>query len=419
MRPPVGGPAEPTTPPPTPSGTIEIALTNFELAYTVADTRMPDMNQYDELEAATQPFLDNYMMDRFSSQNEAVLLYFRPERVSGRWMIDSPIMVEWKASAFFDPSSTTTPSVETLDLVLSEAFEEEDSLDAYLKVLKRLPANNVFSTTTSLGSEPADSSTTRSTGGGSDGTSAAAIAAAGAAGLTVLAAGVILLKRHRSQDSSGPSFKKLGRGKRFRGDATVAGETYAGETYDGTVSVSAASRYSKDNGFVSVNLNEHNDDYDDSSVSPVWDNGSVAEKGEVDHAEENSSDDSADDSDDNSQDSDIQQSVDGQQQYDHEEGPMRQQDPAGDLLDDEAHYSSNLRSVSSDESAYEQASDSEDEGQGKEYPIDLVDRENAENDDDESVLTTDLDVSSQRPLTMETIEAMLENATESNTPYRD
>lgn len=240
---------------------------------------MPQRQQYDELTKLTDSYLDVYMKARFQNQNEATLVLFETKRITGRWVADQPISVEYVSTAYFDSVFTSLPSKETLDDVLSDAFAEAN-IQPYLDGLKTLPDGNIFRTTTFVKQvEPTNRASTRSGGSTSSNTINNAAIAAGAVGLALLAAGLAIYKKRRQSEDDAYSYsgKALDKNKNLHGDMTVAGETYAGETYDGTVSLGSGSHLSRDEeqGFVSVDLDLHGPAgrYDDSSVTPAWDGG--------------------------------------------------------------------------------------------------------------------------------------------------
>lgn len=234
---------------------------------------MPERQQYDELTDTTNSYLDGYMQDRFDSQTQATLVSFRTERITGRWVADQPIVVQYKSTAFFDPEFDALPTQETLDDVLAGAFAA-GATQPYLDRLALLPLLNVFRTTTSVQQGEVNMAVSRSGGSSSSKSANGAAIAAGAVGLALLAAGLAIYKRRQTEDEDDNysySGKPVDKNKNLHGDMTVAGETYA-ETYDGSVSFGSGSRSSRDeeHGFVSVDL-------DDSSVTPAWDGGSVSE----------------------------------------------------------------------------------------------------------------------------------------------
>lgn len=276
-----------TTPSPTPANSVSIGLSAFEVVYTVGDNTLPQRQQYDELTALTNAYLDAYMKERFQSQTQATLVALVTERKTGRWVADKPITLVYESTAFFDPVFDALPSQATLDTVLSDAFAQ-DNIQPYLDGLASLPTSNIFRTTTSVQfGEPTITASTKSGGSTSSNTTNGAAIAAGAVGIALLAAGLVIYKKRRQSEDDNYSYsgKALHKNKNLHGDMTVAGETYAGETYDGSVSFGSGSQLSRDEeqGFVSVDLHSSAEQYDDSSVAPAWDGGSVSEGYETAH----------------------------------------------------------------------------------------------------------------------------------------
>jgi hypothetical protein len=280
-------PPQPTPPPatlsPVPDDSISIDLTPYVVAYTLGDNTMPQRQQYDELTELTDSYLDGYMLDFFEVQSQATLVAFRTERIDGTWVAGQPTIVDYKSIAYFDPVFDALPTQDTLDQVLANAFAEENT-KLYLDRLATLPESNVFRTTTFV---EQGAPTARMSGRSTSSKSAnGAAIAAGAVGAVLLAAGLLIYKRRQSEDDNySYSGKPLDKNRNLHGDMTVAGETYAGETYDGSVSWGGGSRLSRDEeqGFVSIDLQNPTESYDDSSLAPAWDGGPVSGRCDLVH----------------------------------------------------------------------------------------------------------------------------------------
>lgn len=136
---------------------------------------------------------------------------------------DAPYVIDYSATARFNPFSTVFLSQEQLDEALTIAFTGEN-LDAYTALLKDLPAENVFNDAQVFFGEATVRTAQRS-----ENSNAAAIAAAAVAA-TMFAAGIVLYKRRRqAEEYSSTDLDK-------KGDHTVAGETFSGYSYDGSAS---------------------------------------------------------------------------------------------------------------------------------------------------------------------------------------
>lgn len=236
---------------------------------------MPMREDYLEVEALTNKYFSDYMLEVFEEPSEDSLIEFRTTLVTSEFGFDEPVLITYDSVAYFaeDFPAASLPSPETLEDLLLLAFEDPTD---YLDLLASLGEENAFSSTESVAfAAPAANNSTSSepimrseSPGSSDTGSSAAVIAAGAVGATLLVAGILLYRRRQAANDDDFFTKK----DKPRGGATVAGETYAGETFDGTISVSPSSQLLSDEeqGMVNVEIDETETVVDMSSVSPAW-----------------------------------------------------------------------------------------------------------------------------------------------------
>jgi len=115
----------------------------------VTATRIPSDQDYVEVAALTSDFLSQYFEALFAQSPNIMLDMFITEFISGTYILDRPVIVDYQSTGFFD-SSEDIPTVEDLDQLLASAFIGSN-LQLYLESLGELPPTNVFSTTVSVG----------------------------------------------------------------------------------------------------------------------------------------------------------------------------------------------------------------------------------------------------------------------------
>ena len=180
----------------------------------------------------TRLYLEQFMFNEFSQSSFTFLDDFVTRMVTSTFVTGAPYVIDYSATARFNPFSTVFPSKKQLDEAIVIAFSGAD-LQEYISRLKNLPASNVFKGANVLFANQ-NAPVTQKTGNNTATIAAASVAAA------LLAAGAVIYKRRSQLDQL--EGKNLEKG---RGDVTLAGGTVAGETYDGTVSVASIERHSR------------------------------------------------------------------------------------------------------------------------------------------------------------------------------
>jgi hypothetical protein len=186
--------------------------------------RLPSQAEYRELTELTRVYLEEFMFAEFAGTSLTTLDDFITVMIRNSFTAGEPILVEYRSSGLFNPSSIFLPTVRELDGLITRAFTGEN-LMAYLALVQALPSQNIFSSTSTADLDRGvvntiTGSSADTTGGGTN-TSTVAGIAAGAAGLVVLAAGLILLRRRKTEDEEYDETY----GEKGNGDMTVAGET--------------------------------------------------------------------------------------------------------------------------------------------------------------------------------------------------
>ena len=121
-------------------------LSPFGVQFTVTSGLLPGVADYTEVAVLTDQFVIDFFEVVFSQIAASTLERFVTIFVSGNFIFNRPIQVDFEAIAFFDPESPELPTQEQLDEILGQAFQG-GNLDLYLMELGRL-TSPVFSTTT-------------------------------------------------------------------------------------------------------------------------------------------------------------------------------------------------------------------------------------------------------------------------------
>jgi hypothetical protein len=141
--------ALPTSNPPTTGEDGIRDLTPFGIQFTTTSQGIPGSVDYNEVALLTDEYLKKYFTFIFEQTIFTTLNNFLTIFISGSFVFGQPIQMDFESTGFFDPSSSTLPTVDDLDTLLREAFVGKN-MDAYLLELNSLPTRNLFSTTTSV-----------------------------------------------------------------------------------------------------------------------------------------------------------------------------------------------------------------------------------------------------------------------------
>jgi hypothetical protein len=122
-------------------------LSPYGIAYTVTRPDVPGAIDYAEVALLTNNYLRTYFEDIFAETEFTTLDNFITVFVSGNFVFNEPIHVDYESTAYFNANaSESIPHVPDLDVMLRQAFRGEN-LDDYLAQLSTL-TSNVFSGTT-------------------------------------------------------------------------------------------------------------------------------------------------------------------------------------------------------------------------------------------------------------------------------
>jgi hypothetical protein len=219
----------PITPSPTSQSSIAIRATPYSLSYLTVDKRLPTASEYAEVTELTRMYLEEFMLDEFAQTTLTNLDDFLTVMVQNTYILDEPVLIEYRSTGLFNPSSIFLPTTRELNMLILEAFQDENLL-VYIERLNALPSSNIFSSTivVVLGAPIAGAGTQASTqaaGGSRTSFATKTSIIAGAAGIFVLAAGVFLLRRRSVADDDNEFDKVIRRKGSEDMDMTIAGET--------------------------------------------------------------------------------------------------------------------------------------------------------------------------------------------------
>lgn len=182
----------------------------------------------------TRLYLEGLMIAEYSQTSLTLLDDFLTFMIGNFTSPGEPIQIDYESTGLFDPSSIFLPTVRELDGLIDTAFMGEN-LDEYLRLVRELPSDNIFSSTIEVSKESASPSSffsSESAGGGS-GFVKVGVASA-AAGIVVLAAGLVLLKKRREDELDDEYNKTIGR--------NLKAESTIGETFNSSLDSSSSWR---------------------------------------------------------------------------------------------------------------------------------------------------------------------------------
>jgi hypothetical protein len=261
------------TPSPTDVDSTPVDSSPYTLTFMTSSTGSPSNADIVEASEVTRKFLEDFMLGQFANTAFTSLDDFVNELVSYT-NGGSPIVVAFTSTARFDPESVIIPQAVQIDESLAMAFADASN---FISQLKTLSSKNVFSSTVSVNFSLGPALKVVDPPKNSNGANGAGIAA-GAVAATLLLAGLVIYKRRANQEQE--ESKGV---KKTNEAATVAGDTYTGET----VSIAASSldyggnRYRDEETGGILHLEAIREIYDDSSVTPAWDEGSMNDEGQA------------------------------------------------------------------------------------------------------------------------------------------
>jgi hypothetical protein len=176
-------------------------------------------------------YLEEFMAAEFSQTSLTNLDDFVTFMTRNEFEQGEPVTAEYRSTGLFNPSSIFLPTVRELNMLVQDAFKD-DNLAEYVQRVQALPSANPFSGTETVVFEQLSNSTT--TQGTRESTSSfvrAGVAAA-AAGIVVLAAGLAVMRSRRNDVDEEESFPQQ---KGVSSESTVAGETCNMSVDDSTV----------------------------------------------------------------------------------------------------------------------------------------------------------------------------------------
>lgn len=214
---------------PTDSGSVSFELSPFFLLYETVDKRQATRLELTQVTDVTRLFLEEFMFDELTGSAFTFLDDFITRMITSTYVTgDAPYVINYSATARFNPFSTVFLSEQQLDEAVVIAFTGAN-IDTYTNLLKGLPSENVFHSAQVFFGDAEMRSAQRSDTSNAAGIAAAAVAA------SLVAAGIVLYRRRQQ-----PGEKNASNTLDKKGDGTVAGETYTGYSYDGTASFSGS-----------------------------------------------------------------------------------------------------------------------------------------------------------------------------------
>jgi hypothetical protein len=221
MQPSAGPPSGTSSP--TSIDSISSRSSPFAITYSPS-TNTPTSENYEQLTAVTQRYLEDFMMNFFDKTALTDLDNFLTIRVREAFIEGEPALVTYESNGLFNPDSIFIPVTREIDNLIADALGSED----YLILIQSLPRSNPFreteTTTLSIVDEvTAPSSRTGDDDGGEYTSYVRAGVAAAAAGIVVLAASLAMLRSRRG--GLGDEDQSFSPQKLSSEDSTIADET--------------------------------------------------------------------------------------------------------------------------------------------------------------------------------------------------
>eukprot|EP00978_Attheya_sp_CCMP212_P012716 scaffold31815_cov47-Attheya_sp.AAC.2 len=143
------------TPSPTDSNSIVRRATPYALFYTIDnDSNIPSTLEYSQLTDVTRVYLDEFMVEEFSSTSLINLDDGVTFMIENSFTFGEPVQAVYQSNGLFNPSSIFLPTTSELNTIIDNAFSGIN-LDEYIRRVQSLPSANIFSTTSAISKESA------------------------------------------------------------------------------------------------------------------------------------------------------------------------------------------------------------------------------------------------------------------------
>jgi hypothetical protein len=163
-----------STSPPTNNGTTpsSVRLAAYALLYEIDQTRIPSLQDYNELALVTKDYIKTYYNSVFANSAEVKYTTADTSIAGTVFRLGQPVNVDYNTTINFDVgASTFIPTTSDLDAILLSAFTGPNNA-TYLAIIQTALQNtNIFSTTRAVGilqqtssAPPSSNSTTTNTG---------------------------------------------------------------------------------------------------------------------------------------------------------------------------------------------------------------------------------------------------------------
>lgn len=129
-------------------------LSSYALFYQISQTRIPSLQDYEELGLLTNQYVDTYYDRVFEGSTEVAFSDSTTVIVGTEFRLGQPVQVNYNTSIVFDSTASTfIPSQADLDAILLSAFTGASNA-TYLAVIQTgLQVTNIFSTSTAVNLE--------------------------------------------------------------------------------------------------------------------------------------------------------------------------------------------------------------------------------------------------------------------------
>jgi hypothetical protein len=144
----------PTFPPDEPD--IVVVLSPYLVFYQIEQTRIPTMEDFAQLSAFTENYLNSNFVSIFSG-TETTFVISTTNITGSEFRLGQPVRVDYNTTVTFGFQSSTVPTLDELNALLAGTFEGTNGEAYAAAVSTGLDTSNIFSTTTSVSFQVAPS----------------------------------------------------------------------------------------------------------------------------------------------------------------------------------------------------------------------------------------------------------------------
>lgn len=195
-----------------------MTLVPYFVSYQIEQTRIPSNDDYAELTAFTDDYLNKYFQVIFRETPEAVYVSSATALAGSQFRLGEPVQVDYNTTLSFAAISMQIPDGKELDMLLASAFEGANGIVYTSALAVGLDPSNIFVTTSAVTFNSVPQIAPQSDSGRRVGIAAGSAALAF---VTMISGLALYFRRHE--------YEQVGSTKNLMGHMTVDGDTYTGD----------------------------------------------------------------------------------------------------------------------------------------------------------------------------------------------